>query len=50
MKIGLKFPRYKKYHLHMFVDTRSRFSLAKKFAIPEEYWTIDSGKVSLEEP
>ncbi|KAL6145916.1 hypothetical protein ACLB2K_056599 [Fragaria x ananassa] len=44
MEIGLKFPEYKKYHLHAFVDTGSGFSLAKKFAIPEEYWTKDLGK------
>ncbi|KAL6218811.1 hypothetical protein ACLB2K_012020 [Fragaria x ananassa] len=36
--IGLKFPNYKKYHLHAFVDTGSGFSLTKKNAIPEEYW------------
>ncbi|KAL6142327.1 hypothetical protein ACLB2K_060609 [Fragaria x ananassa] len=36
--IGLKFPNYKKYHLHAFVDTGSGYSLAKRHAIPEEYW------------
>ncbi|KAL6218110.1 hypothetical protein ACLB2K_011327 [Fragaria x ananassa] len=36
--IGLKFPNDKKYHLHAFVDTSLGFSLAKRYAIPEEYW------------
>ncbi|KAL6209355.1 hypothetical protein ACLB2K_020297 [Fragaria x ananassa] len=36
--IGLKFPNYKKYHLHAFVDSGSRYSLAKRYAIPKEYW------------
>ncbi|KAL6194743.1 hypothetical protein ACLB2K_035819 [Fragaria x ananassa] len=36
--IGLKFPTYRKYHLHAFVDTGSGCSLAKRYAIPEEFW------------
>ncbi|KAL6206444.1 hypothetical protein ACLB2K_023692 [Fragaria x ananassa] len=35
--IGLKFPNYNKYHLHAFVDTGSGYSLAIRYAIPEEY-------------
>ena len=35
---GLKFPNYKKYHLHAFVDSGSGYSLAKKYEIshPEQ--------------
>ncbi|KAL6130131.1 hypothetical protein ACLB2K_068512 [Fragaria x ananassa] len=36
--IGLKFPTYRKYHLHAFVDTGSGYSLAKRYAITEEFW------------
>ena len=41
MEIGLKYPQYKKYHLHAYVDNGSGFSLASKFAIPEEFWKKD---------
>nr|XP_011463620.1 PREDICTED: uncharacterized protein LOC105351333 [Fragaria vesca subsp. vesca] len=44
--IGLKFPNYKKYHLHAFVDTGSGYSLAKRYAIPEEYWEKSSKTVT----
>ncbi|KAL6193777.1 hypothetical protein ACLB2K_034861 [Fragaria x ananassa] len=44
--IGLKFPNYKKYHLHAFVDTGSGYSLAKRYAIPEERWEKSSRTVT----
>ncbi|KAL6203891.1 hypothetical protein ACLB2K_021162 [Fragaria x ananassa] len=44
--IGLKFLNYKKYHLHAFVDTGFEYSLAKRYAIPEEYWEKSSRTVT----
>ncbi|KAL6130306.1 hypothetical protein ACLB2K_068687 [Fragaria x ananassa] len=44
--IGLKFPNYNKYHLHAFVDTGSGYSLARRYAIPEEYWEKSPIKVT----
>ncbi|XP_050379734.1 uncharacterized protein LOC126797099 [Argentina anserina] len=36
--IGLKFPKYKKYHMYAFVGSGLGYTLAKRYAIPDEYW------------
>ncbi|KAK9921851.1 hypothetical protein M0R45_030347 [Rubus argutus] len=46
IEIGLKFPNYKKYHLHSFVDSGSGFTIAKRFAIPEELWIEDNKRIA----
>ena len=46
IEIGLKFPDHRKYHLHAFVDSGSGFTIAKRFAIPEELWEEDNKRTA----